>query len=196
MTQAISIQSAASVVVEPLVLRRAKWPRVMTARGPSFRTIPDTWYAHIEKRGFNSSVVLPIVCCPRCKKMFFLIHTQDASQAFTRMTGAPVPVTHRISPIGEVKVLNGKDRSGDVVCPHPGCGLHRHVYLDQWDKLRPLYVAAYTEGSSVEVKFAYSHATSMAEARYHLGAGKFNVISVGRAVGFLFDEKTNKTSAD
>lgn len=196
MTQAVSIQSTASVVVEPLVLRRARWPRVVTERGPSFRTIPDTWYAHIEKRGFNSSVVLPIICCPRCKKMSFLVHTQDAAAAFTRMTGSPVPVTHRISPVGEVKVLNGKDRSGDVMCPHTGCGLHRHVYLDQWDKLRPLYCTAYVEGSSPEVRFAYSHASSTKEARFHLGAGKFQVISVGRAIGFLYDEAKKTMTAD
>ena len=184
---AVTVRSATSLVVEPLVLRRAMWPKVMTDRGPSFRPVPGSWYAHVEKRGYGASVVLPIVACPKCSKHFFLVHTAPASEAFTRMTGTPVPVTHRISPVGEVKVLaTGRREEGDVECPH--CGMHRHLYLDQWNKLRPLYCIAYIEGGQPPVQFAYSHASSRKEALFHFGGRKVQVIDVGRAVGMLFDE--------
>lgn len=192
---AATVQSSSSLVVEPLVLRRAKWPKVATERGPSFRPVPDSWYPHIEKRGYNSSVVLPIVCCPKCSKIFFLVHTQLAAESFSKMTGASMPVTHAISHVGEVTVLG--DKRGDVQCPHTGCGLHRHLYLDQWDKLRPLYCTAYVDAGTVApVKFAYSHATTVKEAMFHFGSRRVNIVSVGRAVGFLYDEATKKISAD
>jgi len=195
MGAAATVRSSASLVVEPLVLRRAMWPRLMTDRGPSFRPIPGTWYAHIEKHGYGASVVLPIVSCSKCTKIFFLVHTAPASEAFTRMTGAAVPVTHRISPIGEVRVLRGKEAEGDVECPH--CGLHRHLYLDQWNRLRPLYCTAYVrEGTVAPVLFMYSHASTAKEARFHMGAVRHQVIAVGRAVGFLFDEKKRTFQAE
>jgi hypothetical protein len=188
MNTVATLHSNAAIVVRPIVLARAMWARSPMPGGLGLKPIKGTWFAHMDKSGGGASVVLPMISCPSCAKMLFLTPTQETARVLGRMLQTIVPVAHSIDTVGKV--------SPDIRCAHPGCSFHRTVYLDKWDRLRPLYVTAYTEGVSPDLKFAYSHAASQKEARFHLGSGDFNIISVGRAVGVLFDEKTGKVSTD
>lgn len=186
---AASVFSQASLVVQPEIVPRAMWGKKLGPKGePMFRPVKGSWYAHMHKPRIGASVVVPILSCPACAGLLFLSHRPETARVLGGWMGRVVPVAHSISLVGKV--------SPDLKCSQPRCGFHRTVYLDKWDRLRPLYCTAYTEGSNPEIQFAYSHATSMKEARFHLGAGRFNVISVGRAIGFKFDEVKNKLSAD
>ena len=178
----------ASLVVRPLVLERAMWPRSRSEEGVGFRPIKGTWYAYTEKRGYNSSIVVPLVSCPSCAGLLFLSPSQEVARTLGRLFGRIVPVAHRIDEVGKV--------SPDIKCMHAKCSFHRTLYLDKWNNLRPLYVTAFTEGAGIDVKFAYSHAASRKEALFHLGAGNHKVIEVGRAVGYMYDEATGKVTAD
>lgn len=183
MNAVATIQGNASVVVRPLALARAMWPRQDGPSGPGFRPIRGTWYAHLDKSG-PTSIVVPMLSCPSCAGLLFVVHSQPTARILGRMMKTIVPVAHSVSTEGKV--------SPDIKCMHKGCNFHRTVYLDKWDRLRPLYCIAFTEGRGIDVQFAFSHAVSQKEARVHLGAGNFNIIGIGRAVGFLFDEKTRK----
>ena len=46
MTQSASVYGNASIVVRPLVLARAMWPKSEMPGGVGFRPIKGTWYAH------------------------------------------------------------------------------------------------------------------------------------------------------
>jgi hypothetical protein len=186
---AATVHSQASIVVDPEVIPRATWGRQVGPRGePMFRPIRGTWYAAMYKPRVGASIVVPMMSCPSCAGMLFLSHRADTARILGSWMGRIVPVAHSIALTGKV--------APDLRCSQPRCGFHRTVYLDKWDRLRPLYCTAYVEGSNPEIKFAYSHATSQKEARFHLGKGNYHVLSVGRAVGFKFDEKKNKLTAD
>jgi hypothetical protein len=184
MTATASVYAQASIVIHPIALERAVWQRQRGLAGLGLKPIKGTWYALTEKRGFNSSVIVPIISCPSCAGLLFISNKPEAAQVIGRMVGHIVPVAHAVDLKGKI--------APDIRCMHDGCSFHRTVYLDKWDRLRPLYCTAYTRDSSIDIEFAFSHAASAKEARFHLGAGNFNIIGVGRAVGFLFDEKARK----
>ena len=183
MNAVTTIQGNAAVVVRPLVLARAMWPRQDAPGGVGFRPMKGTCYAYLDKAG-PTSIVVPMISCPSCAGLLFIVHTQETARILGRMMRTIVPVAHRVDTVGKV--------APDIRCMHKGCNFHRTMYLDKWDRLRPLYSIAYTEGRDIDIKFAFSHAASQREARVHLGTGNFNIIGIGRAVGFLFDEKTRK----
>jgi hypothetical protein len=182
------VHSNAAVIVRPVVLPRAVWPRKSSPGGLSLSPVPGTWYAFEDKgdgpRGTIVRPLIPMISCPACAGLLFLSHTPEGARALGRMVKAVVPIAHRISHEGKV--------APDIKCTHGTCSFHRTVYLDKWDKTRPLYCAAYCEGRDPEIKFCYSHATSPAEARLHLGPGDFTIVGIARAIGFAFDEKTRK----
>lgn len=188
MTQSASIIGNASVVVRPLVLERALWPS--KAGGPgalALRPIPGTWHAHMDKSG-HTSVVVPLVSCPACGGMLFIVPSQDTARVLGRMMGRIVPVAHKVSIEGKV--------SPDVRCMHGKCSFHKTLYLDKWDRLRPLYATAYVRDGSHKIEISYSHASSQKEARFHLGALKCKILGIGRAIGFFVDETTGRVTAD
>ncbi len=195
MTQsaAATVHTQASINVRALVLARAKWESEPAPDGRmAFRPQKGTWYGHIVRgRGPADATVVPMVSCPSCGGILFLSHSEDAAKALRRMTGMPVPVAHRIDPYGKV--------SPDILCQHGRCDFHRSVYLDRWNKTKPLFAIAYVnldKGVHGTIEIAYSHAIDAREARFHLGAGNFKVIGAGRAIGLFVNEKTGRVTAE
>lgn len=107
------------------------------------------------------------------------------------MVGQRVPEAHAVDSLGKV--------SPDLVCTHGRCDFHRKVYLDRWQKTKPLFALAYvnlSKGEHGAIEIAYSHSVDVREARHHLGRGNFRVIAGGPAIGFFVDEKTGRVTAD
>jgi len=204
MTQpAYSVHTSASVIVRPLVLPRAKWSfdaiggvRGGGDRGPggpgelAFRPMKGTWYGHVVRgKSAHDVIVLPIIGCPTCNSPLFLAHRADTAKMLSRLMRRPVPVVHKIDHLGKVQP--------DIQCG--GCGFHRKIYLDRWNKTKPLYALAYVDmrkGAERKIEIAYSHSIDTREARFHLGPGKYDVIAGGPAIGFFVDEKTGRVTTD
>jgi hypothetical protein len=190
MTQpSYQVHASASLEVQAHVLRRAEWAseRVI-GRGDALTPIPDTWYGHkVRGRAAHDFVLVAMIACPKCGGMNILSHSPEAARAISAMTGRAVPpVAQQIDHLGKV--------SPDFRCMHPGCGFHRKVYLDRWNKTKPLYACAFIDMKlpvkQRKIEIAYSHAIDAREARFHLGPGKFHVIATGPAIGFHVDERT------
>jgi hypothetical protein len=190
-TPAAVIHSQASINVRSVVLPRAKWEITRVADG-RMAAVPraGTWFAHI-LRSRNAMTVVPMIGCPNCGGLLLLSHDEMSARELRLMTGLPVPVAHRIDKFGKV--------SPDVLCKHGRCDFHRRVYLDRWQKTKPLYAIAYVNcdrGEHGEIEIAYSHALNEKEARMHLGFGNFRIIGAGPAIGFFVDEKTGRATAE
>ena len=188
MTSTYEVHSTSSIIVRPIVLRRAEWATHERAVGPT--VIPGTWYAHVVRgRDAWDVAVIPFIGCPLCGKKNVLVHNEQAAAIVARGIGQPVvPVTHTNDHLGKV--------SPDVMCMTPGCSFHRQVYLDRWNKTKPLYAIAYTRGQSTKIEIAYSHSIDAREARIHLGVGDYNIIGAGPAIGFFVNERTGRMTTD
>jgi hypothetical protein len=194
-----TVHTHAAITIGSVVLRRAKWE---TARDESGRigVAPQkgTWYGHIVRgRNKHDSIVVPMVGCPACGGALFLSHSADCAAALSLLLGIRVPVAHRIDGLGKV--------SPDLLCQRQGhgggqCDFHRKVYLDRWNKTKPLYAIAYVNRAAERgrgaIEIAYSHALNAREARFHLGRGEFDVIGAGPAIGFFVDEKTGRVTVE
>ncbi len=203
MTAAITttIHSHASVDIRTEVIARAQWATGRSADGRvAYRPEKGTWHAHVVRgRERHDVTIVPMIACPSCNKLLMLSHSIAAAKVLRAMTGMPVPVAHQIDSLGKV--------SPDIRCNHPGCGFHRKVYLDRWQKTKPLFAIAYVNlerGEHGKIEIAYSHSIDAREAVFHLGTGKhIRVIktadgrpAAGPAVGFFVDEKTGRMTAD
>jgi len=189
--------SSASLQVRALVLPRARWqitqPWAMErARNDlQFRPVKGTWYGHVIRgKAAHDVAVLAIVGCPSCGRALFLTHSPEAASFLKKALRLPVPVAHSIDHLGKV--------TPDLQCKHAGCSFHRKVYLDRWNKTKPLFAIAYVDMSKKrqEIEIAYSHAIDAKEARFHLGPGNYSVIAAGPAIGFHYNEKTNRLTAE
>ena len=194
-TPVATIHARASLQVRALIFARATWPTERTPSGHfGFRPQKGTWHAYVDRGAKAAGIlptILPVLACPSCGGLLWLSPSEAAAKALRRMTGAPVPVAHQIDPMGRV--------APDLRCQHGRCDFHRKVYLDRWNKTKPLYATAYVnldKGEHGEIEIAYSHAMTPREARMHLGAGNYRVLGSGRAVGFFVDEKTGRVTAD
>jgi hypothetical protein len=190
MTATATVHTQASMSVRPIALALKKWETMRTPNGQlGLRPEKGTWHAQIVRGASRTdSTVVPMVACPRCAHLLILTPTPGAARAVSRMLGKAIPVAHSIDSYGKV--------SPDLLCMHGGCDFHRTIYLDQWNRQKPLYAIAYTKDGGDELLIDYCHATNQREARAHLGAGNFNVIAVGPAVGFWQNEKTGKLSTE
>jgi hypothetical protein len=188
------INSAPSLQVRPIVVERAVWKvikkQVNGKTSLGFESVKGTWFPFLVRLNKLETVAVPIVSCPACG-MLLMLSTQKSQRGLMHILGHAVPVVHSVSREGLI--------SPDVRCDTSGsrkCSFHRKVYLDRWSNQKPLYVIAYTEARSPEILFDYCHAANRAEAGLHFGPRKVNVIDVGRAVGYLYDEKNKTATAD
>jgi hypothetical protein len=197
MTQAVTttVHTAASIDVRTLVLPRATWHTAPTADGRlSLQPQKGTWYGHILRGRANHDVmVVPLIACPSCNGTIVLSHTASTAKVISALHGGGlrVPIAHQIDHLGRVQP--------DIRCTHGSCNFHRRVYLDRWNKTKPLFAIAYVNqarGEHGEIEIAYSHAIDAREARFHLGAGNYRIIASGPAVGFFVDEKTGRMTAE
>jgi len=202
MTQAIdtTIHTAASITIDTVVLPRADWKVEMTTQGLSIGPEKGSWYPHIVRgRARHDVTVVPMIGCPACGKLIMISHTH----AVARWIGAMhprkirVPVAHAVNHLGKV--------SPDIQCMHMGCSFHRRVYLDRWNKTKPLYAVAYfdlTKGGELggEIAIDYCHAIDRREALNQFGLGarrNVRIIDAGPALGFYVKDKEGKRlSAD
>jgi hypothetical protein len=190
------ITSAPSLQVRPVVVERAVW-KVLKKKDPSGKTqigfdhVKGTWFPLVVKLSKIETVVVPILSCPACGMLLF-ISTQKSHRGLMHLLGHAVPIVHQVSKEGLI--------SPDIVCDVKGqrrCSFHRKVYLDRWSNQKPLYVIAYVDvAKSPEILFDYCHASNRTEAGFHFGPRKVHVIDVGRAVGYLYDEKNKTATAD
>lgn len=152
--------------------------------------VKGTWYGHVLRgKGPLDVAVVPMLSCPNCGGICGISHTPEAAKHWRVWLGArDMPICHDVDYLGKL--------SPDLMCKHGRCDFHRTVYLDRWNKHKALFCLAYTEGRGTEIKFAYSHAMDAKEARFHLGRGNYNIIAGGPAVGFHFDERKNRLTAD
>lgn len=199
---ATTIHSHASIDVRTEVISRAQWPRVSTPDGRvAYEPVKGTWYGQVVRgRERHAVTVIAMISCPSCAKLLMLSHSVQAARALRAMTGMVVPVAHQIDYLGKV--------SPDLRCTHGSCGFHRKVYLDRWNKTKPLFALAYVDlskGEHGEIEIAYSHSIDTREAMFHLGkTGKsIRVLTdakgrpvAGPAVGIYIDEKTGRITAD
>jgi hypothetical protein len=193
-----TVHSSTSIDVRTEVIPRATWRSARTSEGFALHPMKGTWYGHVIRgRERHDVTVVAIVGCPSCGKMLMLSHSLAAAQALRAMTGMPVPVSHQIDALGKV--------SPDIRCMHKGCGFHRKVYLDRWNKTKPLFAVAYVNLRTKEIEIAYSHAVDAREAIFHLGANRRDIRVIttpdgrpaaGPAVGFYVDERTGRVTAD
>ena len=189
------INSAPSLQVHPVVIERAVWKvikkQVNGKTQLGFESVKGTWFPFIVKLNKLETVAVPIVSCPACGMLLFL-STEKSQRGLMHLLGHAVPVVHSVNKEGLI--------SPDVRCDTSGsrkCNFHRKVYLDRWSNQKPLYVIAYVEvGKSEEILFDYCHAANRGEAGLHFGPRKVHVIDVGRAVGYLYDEKAKTATAD
>ena len=190
------INSAPSLQVRPVVIERAVWKvikkQVNGKTSLGFESIKGTWFPFLVRLNKLETVAVPIVSCPACG-MLLMLSTEKSQRGLMHLLGHAVPVAHSVNKEGLI--------SPDVMCDPSSsrrCSFHRKVYLDRWSNQKPLYVIAYVDlkSSSSEILFDYCHAASRAEAGLHFGPRKVNVIDVGRAVGYLYDEKNKTATAD
>jgi hypothetical protein len=184
------IHQTASIAVRPVVLPRAYWPSSTTIGGRGVVPQKGTWYGHVSRGTSDlSTTVVAMISCPACGGLNILTHSEAAAKAVGKMLGRPVvPVAHQIDSTGRV--------SPDLLCMHGSCDFHRTVYLDRWNKTKPLYAIVYTRGPHGRIEIAYAHAVDQKEARLHLGAGDYRIIDIAPAIGFFVDEKTGRMTAD
>lgn len=173
------ITSSASLVVRPFVFRKADWIYYGDeSNRQTVRGTPGTWdTGPIHKPDW----LLGIVCCPACSGLS-MIHRK----------------VHTIDELGHI--------TPDLRCPYnkngQRCGFHRKVYLDEWNK-KALYACAVERNGKPEIH--YMHADNQREARLHLGPGNYQIVAIGRAIGFFVhdshgedlstDGRPNKTNA-
>jgi hypothetical protein len=198
---ATTIHSNASINIGTVVLPRARWNRAPTPDGRiAYEPIKGTWYGQVIRgRERHAVTVIAIISCPSCGKLLMLSHSPDAARGLRAMTGMQVPVAHQIDYQGKV--------SPDVRCMHKPCEFHRKVYLDRWNKTKPLYAIAYVDlakGEHGEIEISYCHAIDPKEALFHFQHGRNVRIltlpngrpAIGPAISFYVDEKTGRITAD
>lgn len=188
-----NINSRASIDARVLVLPRAQWESEMTSQGLALRPQKGTWYGHVVRgKGAHDVSVVPMLGCPNCGGIVFLAN-EPAAETLRRMSGMPVPASHKIDHLGRV--------TPDVRCTHvrARCEFHRRIILDRWLKSKALYAVAYidlTKGEHGEIEIDHCHAVDRREALFHFGQRKnVRIIDAGPAVGFFVDEKTGKVTA-
>lgn len=184
----------AAIIARPIVLARAPWERSADGRG--VRATRGTWHA-FKHRGDIGSVIVPMISCPNCGGLTYVVPTFGAALQLKRMgvTYAgqkdPSSLPHSVDRIGKV-TANGPTGPG-VLCGHGRCDFHRIVILDRWQDEKPLWVIVYTDGNSFEPQFQYCHAVNKSEALHHFGAlGRRTIIETAPAVGYFTDERTGR----
>jgi hypothetical protein len=131
--------------------------------------IPGTWSAAPTFIKETYDYIVCFVCCPNCHGVSIL-HRH----------------VHRVDRLGKMWP--------DFQCMYTRCEFHRLSYLDEWAK-KPLYAMSIVRNGRHEI--LYTHATTQAEARYHLGSGDIEIIAIGRAIGFFAeDDHGEKLSTD
>jgi hypothetical protein len=184
-----SVSTTAAVDPQSLVIARARWG-VEDHNGQfAVKPIKGTWYGHIVRgRAAHDITVIPMLGCPGCGNVQFLSHSKEAAARIGDMLRRAVPVVHRIDHLGKV--------SPDMRCAYTGCGFHRKVYLDRWNKTKPLYACAYVEGARGKIEIMYSHSVDAREAKMHMPKKGVRIIATGPAIGFFVDEATGRVTAD
>lgn len=191
-----SISRVSSVDPRAVVLERRTWKTMRDGSGHLLGIEPEksTWHGLLH-RDPHGTTVIPLIGCPSCGGVLAIPHTGKGAAVLRALLNLPVPAAHSIDSFGKV--------SPDVQCRHVrgdhACGFHRRVYLDRWNKTKPLYAIAYIDLSKKgreEILIAYSHAVDAREARLHLGKGNFDIVGVGPAIGFHVDERTGKVSVE
>lgn len=170
------------------VCGRAEWP----VRDDG-RPIPqaETWCRYLGEQA-GSSVVVPMISCPRCNRIMFIFPDEEAVGVLVKrgVDRAKCRVS-RVDRLGKV--------TPDVQCGGPGCHWSGAIYLDRWQDARPLWCVAYVEGKSKQIELSFCHAVSAQEAAFQLGeAGPSGrtIIASGHAVGFkITDEHTGAMEA-
>jgi hypothetical protein len=151
------------------VFRKDKWEVQTDARGNllALKGAPETWTDLADWKE-KPAWLLAAISCPKCKMPSVL------SRAI-----------HTIGKMGRV--------SPDFLCTQRPlnyggyeCRFHRTIYLDHWNK-KPLYAVAYEERKSDgkwTANIEYCHASTPAEARFHIGPGNYKIVAIGRAIGY------------
>jgi hypothetical protein len=201
---AATVDTQASLEVRAVVLPRVVWETGHTPQGePTFLPRKGTWYGHVFRSkgpGAILSTIVPMLGCPNCGGLTILVHNPRVAEII-RVNGRPSPVVHQVSHLGKV--------APDIRCKHGSCDFHRRVYLDQWLKNKPLFAVAYCQFEAGKrpnpndptahgsIQIDYCHAIDRREALAQFGRRpNCQVIDAGRAVGFHFEEKTRKLTAD
>jgi hypothetical protein len=198
----VEVQTRAALNTKPAVLPRAEWKVSNAPDGtPAFGSVRGgpiprgTWFAWILRKRDGGTVVMPLVSCPKCGGLTRL-HTDKSTPIYRVAYGRPnLPVVHKVESNGKV--------SPDVACANPRCDFHRTVYLDRWNRTKPLWAIAYVEMPSGRIQIDYTNAVNGKEALFHFGMavkdGKIvstrknvQVIGAGPAVGFFVNERTGK----
>lgn len=159
------------------VLRRADWDLVDGAP-PAVRPERGTWCAFKGPTppGAIEAPILPLIGCPSCGGLLVLVPSLGALRLLgLDRVGVGRPI-HEIDHLGRVHI--------DVFCKAP-CEFRRVVLLDKWNKLKPLYATIVKRAGHDRLETVYSHASSVAEARRHLGLkADEKIIETARAIGF------------
>jgi len=110
----------------------------------------------------TSSAILALLCCPNCGSNL-LLHSS----------------IHQIDSLGKM--------DHELRCNH--CSLICITYLDEWNK-KPLYACAIEVDGVPQIH--YVHATSIEEARIHLGPIRhkrsYRIVGIARAIGFIAED--------
>lgn len=180
-----------------LVCRRADWP----VRDDG-RPVPEieTWSRYLGARS-GSSVIVPMIACPRCEGIMFIFPDQEAVEAIAERYTARglTPPDMKISKVDRLgKVTPDIQCGGTTPNGEARCGWSGTVYLDRWQDEKPLWCVAYVEGGSTKLELIYSHSINAAEAAFNLppvGPRGRHIIASAPAVGFKVNEATGVYTA-
>lgn len=114
--------------------------------------------------------VLALVGCPKCGKANGLVES-----------------VHSVTSTGEVQPR--------FQCAE--CDFARGIYLDRWNKRKPLYAIAIERraGNRIVAEMHYAHASNEREARFHLGPGNYRVVAVAPAVGYHAEDDNGEAAS-
>lgn len=178
----------AQTISRPVVLPRSVWKAREDGRGLAAER--GTW-CPLKGTHQGGSVIVPLLSCPSCARVTFLIPDMFTAGLLRRM-GLQFPIGHDDHPplfdIDRMGKVSAKSLGPELSCC---CGFRRRVHLDRWNHEKPLWVVAFVKpGSKTDLDFSFCHAASRKEALMHFGNTKGRVIDAGPAVGFFTDEKT------
>ena len=158
-----------SASVPEYVFRRVDaWQTKETEFGSAFLGEPGTWIH--PPAGSKHTSLLALLCCPGCHE----IRALDSR-------------IHEINHLGHIEVPGSRG----FVCDGRSererrCFFTRDAYLDEWLKRKPLYCIVTVRHQVFEKH--YMHAATSTEARQHLGPGDYDIVAVGRAIGFFVED--------
>jgi hypothetical protein len=169
-TVRVTVDRTKSLSQSAFVFRKDTWQMQLDSSGKGLLALkgaPETWSA-LEDWAEKPKWLLAAISCPKCK-----------------MPSVLSRAVHTIGKMGRV--------SPDFICTQlplnyggHECRFHRTIYLDHWNK-KPLYAVAYEERTPAgkwTANIEYCHASTPAEARFHIGPGNYKIVAIGRAIGY------------